>query len=323
MMAYVETGTRLTFGDIDEASHDMLCLVLKDVCKHMGRSEGQVSFPRTPSASELMKGRVERGARGRAVEVSRGTILPESKLAAKGRKCLPFNRDEVLGSDRASSSGKSRLKRHIPTRIVCNISIDRALPELMTVRTMSIDGAAEGGDDLLRRARRSGEALGQLYERHYDGVFRYCIHRLFVREVAEDITSAVFLAVAGSIRTFGGRCEQDFRNWLFAIATNRINAHIRSSKRRQALLAVAAAQRRIRLAGEPVDERRPDWPSLYEAIASLKTKEQAVVTLRGLEQLPYEQVAATLGIKPSAARVRFNRALKKLRASLANRFGRA
>lgn len=188
---------------------------------------------------------------------------------------------------------------------------------------MSIDDAAEGGDDLLRRARRSGEALGRLYERHYDGVFRYCIHRLFVREVAEDITSAVFLAVAGSIRAFPGRCEQDFRNWLFAIATHRINAHIRSSKRRKALLAAAVAQRRIRLAGEAADEHRLDWPSLYEAIASLKAKEQAVVTLRGLEQLPYDQIAATLGMKPSTARVTFNRALKKLRASLANRLGRA
>jgi len=42
------------------------------------------------------------------------------------------------------------------------------------------------GAELLRRARRDPQALGLLYDRHYPGVLRYCMHRLFVREAAED-----------------------------------------------------------------------------------------------------------------------------------------
>ena len=44
--------------------------------------------------------------------------------------------------------------------------------------------------------------------------------------------------------------------------------------------------------------------------------EQAVITLRSFEELPYERIATVLGIHAGTARVLYHRALKKLRASL-------
>lgn len=179
------------------------------------------------------------------------------------------------------------------------------------------------GGDLVQRAARDSEALGRLYDRHYPGVLRYCVHRLFVREAAEDVTSAVFLEVARRIRGFGGRTEQDFRNWLYAIATNQVNAHVRKTARRKALLEAAARQRRIGLGGASGGQDSLDWATLYEAIAALRPREQAIVTLRSFENMAYEQIAAVLEIKPVAARVAFSRALKKLRARLPRSMGSA
>ena len=176
-------------------------------------------------------------------------------------------------------------------------------------------------DGLVQRARHDAEALGRLYDRHYPGVLRYCVHRLFLREVAEDVTSSVFLQVAGSIRNFTGLTEDDFRNWLYAIAGNQVNAYIRKTVRRKALLKAAGRQRLVEV-GSSADTDNLDWSALYQEIAKLSDREQTIVALR-IENLPYEQIAAVLDIKPIAARVAFNRALKKLKARLAKSIGRA
>ena len=115
----------------------------------------------------------------------------------------------------------------------------------MATDAMTAD--ADSGDELGLKARTDRDALGQLYDRHYAGVLRYCIHRLFEREAAEDVTSTVFLEVARQIRSFTGKTEQDFVNWLYAITTNQINATIRTTLRHRQLLGQAAQKQQIRL----------------------------------------------------------------------------
>jgi len=63
-------------------------------------------------------------------------------------------------------------------------------------------------DDLVLKARTQAGALGRLYELYYERIFRFCVHRLFNKEIAEDVTSAVFLQVARGIRTFKGRNDR-------------------------------------------------------------------------------------------------------------------
>ena len=57
-------------------------------------------------------------------------------------------------------------------------------------------------DELVQRARRDAESLGILYEKYYEPIFRFCVHRVYCRATAEDITASVFLVVAGKIRDF-------------------------------------------------------------------------------------------------------------------------
>ena len=190
----------------------------------------------------------------------------------------------------------------------------------MTIGAMARD--AGDSDELVTRARHDAEALGQLYDRHYAGVLRYCVHRLFLREVAEDVTSQVFLDVAKRIRYFAGTTENDFRNWLYAIAGNQLRAYLRKRARRKRLLEAAVRQGRVGVGPSADCEGELDWPTLYQAIAALSAREQTVITLRSFEQLPFEQIAAVLRIKPVTARVAFSRALKKLRKRLMKSLGR-
>ena len=171
-------------------------------------------------------------------------------------------------------------------------------------------------NDLVLRAKTQAEALGRLYELYYERIFRFCVHRLFNKEIAEDVTSAVFLQVARGIRGFKGRSEQDFRNWLYAIAANQANAYIRRTSRRKKLLAEAAGSMRPTNAGSADMSFEPDWPRLYAAILKLKPQHQTIVILRFFENFSYEQVAQILDVKEATLRVTLHRIINQLRNQL-------
>ena len=168
-------------------------------------------------------------------------------------------------------------------------------------------------DDIVVRARVEAEALSQLYDLYYERIFRFCVHRLFSKETAEDVTSTIFLEVARRIRSFGGRTEQDFRNWLYAIAANQVNAYIRKTARRKRLLAEAANSMTDVTTGSTSE---PDWPMLYAAILKLKPEHQTIVTLRFFENMEYEQIAKILDVRQASLRVTLHRILGKLRQYL-------
>ncbi|MHC4460317.1 MAG: RNA polymerase sigma factor [Planctomycetota bacterium] len=171
-------------------------------------------------------------------------------------------------------------------------------------------------DDLILRARTDADALGRLYELYYERIFRFCVHRLFIKEVAEDVTSTVFLEVARWIRNFKGRTEQDFRNWLYAIAANQANSYIRKTSRRKQLLTKAAAAMTASGTERTCNSLGLSWPTLYAAILKLKPEHQTIITLRFFENLEFEQIGQILNAREATVRVTLHRILTKLRNHL-------
>jgi len=92
----------------------------------------------------------------------------------------------------------------------------------------------EASEPLVRRARRGGEALGRLFERHYEEIVTYCTFNAYNGRTAEDLTSEVFLRVARDIRNLDNDTDAGFRIWLFQIATRVVNAHLTKAARRNA-----------------------------------------------------------------------------------------
>ena len=165
-------------------------------------------------------------------------------------------------------------------------------------------------DDLISRASRDADALGQLYELYYERIFRFCVHRLFYREDAEDVTSTVFLNVARKIGKFRGQTKADFTNWIYAIAANHANAHIRKKTRRSRLFEKAAS---TIVSDSCKGATEPDWPTLYKAVLKLKPENQTIVTLRFFEDMEFEQIAKIVNAPAATVRVKLHRILKKLR----------
>jgi RNA polymerase sigma-70 factor (ECF subfamily) len=170
---------------------------------------------------------------------------------------------------------------------------------------------------LIQRACSDPDAFAQLYLAHYDGVFRYCVRRLFDRHSAEDVASTVFFKVMHNLGSFDGTVI-DFRSWLLRIATNAVNDHLRDARRRTDAVERVARNTRaesdfvIDSDGELLERKA----LLKQAILSLKPKYQTVITLRFFENMKLTEIAACLGKKPSTVRSWLLRATAKLRKKL-------
>jgi RNA polymerase sigma-70 factor (ECF subfamily) len=177
-----------------------------------------------------------------------------------------------------------------------------------------------GYDDLVVMAKSQAGALGRLYELYYDRIFRFCVHRLFNRATAEDVTSTVFLTVARMMRDFKGQTEQDFRAWIYTIAANQANAYIRKTSRRKRLMGTITAHWRE-------DEQDSgewsslDWPTLYAAIQQLKPEHQTILTLRFFENMDYDEIGRVVEVRPATVRVVLHRVLRRLQEELRGDLG--
>ncbi len=172
-------------------------------------------------------------------------------------------------------------------------------------------------DDLIVRAKTDRAAFALLYERYFPEISKYCLRRLFVRTIAEDVVSTVFLEVASRLPAFSGRTDTDFRRWLFRIATNAINAQLRNSRRRQELWEAAARSGMWKPNGDANASRSDhdlrDWSAVYRALLELDERERTIVMLRFFSNCSYEEIAEIVAATPGAVRTALSRILTRLR----------
>ena len=170
-------------------------------------------------------------------------------------------------------------------------------------------------NDLIVQAQTSYNAFALLYRRHYDAVFRYCVHRLFDRHLAEDITSQVFLKVVENFHSFQGS-ERQFHNWLYKIATNAINEYLRKCHRQKAALKIFREQSNIK--NKTFEDHAVKLAILKQAVLALKPRYQTIITLRFFENLKLTEIAEVLGSSDGTIRSQLARALAKLRKRIKN-----
>ena len=172
----------------------------------------------------------------------------------------------------------------------------RHVPEKITTAHDSPIIAAEDSASLpVEKLRRDPAKFAQWYRRHYDGVFRYCVHRLFDRTAAEDMTSTVFLRVIENLPRFRGD-ERALSAWLFRIATNSINSYLREYRKRKQLLEKLAQKYCDHQTGcESEPEQAEKIVILSQALLALRPRYQTVITLYYFEGKKLSEIAEILG----------------------------
>lgn len=154
---------------------------------------------------------------------------------------------------------------------------------------------------------------------HRESVYRYVRFRLPTREVAEDVTSEVFLKALRALGRYDPRRSAP-RTWLLRIARNAVTDYLRALRRRGSLhisldrvpdLVSQAPSQEERLLREEQLRR------LFNAAATLRSADQEILSLRYGAGLGNAEIAETLKITSNAVAVRIHRALGRLRAAVA------
>lgn len=163
-------------------------------------------------------------------------------------------------------------------------------------------------------AERSPEAFAALYERYKDRVYGTAAALTGDRVLAEDVTQEVFLRVYRKLDTFERRSI--FSTWIYRMTVNLATDLQRHGVRTRRLVDEVVEQAKGRPEKVVSDGRdigsalegRELKGEVAKAIRGLSEKLSAVIVLRYLEGLSYEEVADVLEVNVGTIKSRLNRA---------------
>jgi RNA polymerase sigma factor (sigma-70 family) len=181
------------------------------------------------------------------------------------------------------------------------------------------DGTGSVDGELWERAvAGESEAFEQIFDRHANAIFAFCLRRTGDRSAAEDLLSTTFLH-AWRRRTDMELTTEGPVPWLYGIAANLVRRHLRSVGRHQAaMLRVPAPgdepDPSDGIAGRVDDARRME--RTLDALRAMPESDQELFVLCVWQDLSYDEAAAALGIPVGTVRSRLSRARSRLRLAL-------
>jgi RNA polymerase sigma-70 factor (ECF subfamily) len=181
--------------------------------------------------------------------------------------------------------------------------------------------AACSDEALVREIRRSNEsAFTALYERYFQRVYSFSYLRLRNHADTEEVVQETFTAVFRSIDSFHGKSS--VLSWIYGIAKNTVNNHIRRS---------AAREQRVNRAERELVRNHawssPNTPeeeltmqrcaeSLREQLSSVADWQAEIFIMRHVEDLPIGEIAARTSRSNDAVRSSLSRVKRQLVASV-------
>ena len=173
----------------------------------------------------------------------------------------------------------------------------------------------------------SADAFARLVGRYVDLVYSAAARQVGRGGLAEDVTQAVFIALARRARSGAFKDRSIVLSaWLLTAARYAaIDVLKRESRRRKHERGAAAMRSEIIevAAGSQSGGESSSWeevrPVLDAAMLGLSEKDRRAVALRYFEGLSFEEVGAALGATREAAKQRVFRAIERLRDRLLGR----
>ena len=149
----------------------------------------------------------------------------------------------------------------------------------------------------------------EIYRQHANAVFRVSLRAVGRREIAEEITSEVFLALHQNSE----RIDPDqLPAWLFTVAKRRAADHWRRWY----------LEDRWALTPQPEQPwQEPELPltTLLEKCSSLKPIHRACITLRFVHGMSREEIASQTGLNELQVKGHLQYALKLLRETIGSK----
>lgn len=169
----------------------------------------------------------------------------------------------------------------------------------------------ENEADIVARAQTGdSEAFGLLYDHYLDPIYRFIYYKVFSRELAEDLTSDVFLKALRRLSSYNSERGR-FNSWLYQIARNSVVDYYRTKKENIPIDDVFDLGH---------DERTPEQldalaglVKVEEYLRTLPVRQREIITLRIWEGKSFDEIAELLGGTEGSAKMAFSRSIRLLR----------
>jgi RNA polymerase sigma-70 factor (ECF subfamily) len=148
--------------------------------------------------------------------------------------------------------------------------------------------------------------IENLYKRYAGDVRRFALYLCGDVVMADEITSDTFVRAwmaAGRIR------QPTVKSYLFTIARNSYTDLLRRATRHTQL---DENMRDTRISAQTQMEESAEVRAVLAALQQLPEMDRTVLLMRALDEMPYEEIAETLGIPVVTAKVKVHRARLKL-----------
>jgi RNA polymerase sigma-70 factor (ECF subfamily) len=170
--------------------------------------------------------------------------------------------------------------------------------------------AAEFDEDIVlvdRVVAGDDDAFQTLFHRYHDKVFAIAKGVLLDAEEAADAVQEVFTLVYRNLGRFDKRSR--FSTWLFRVAVNRSIQQARKRRHSRKNVPLDAAEE----ASVEAEGIQATDPEVEEALSHLHPADRALLTLFYWEELSLQDIGASIGCTPNAAKTRLFRARERFR----------
>lgn len=143
----------------------------------------------------------------------------------------------------------------------------------------------------------------EIYNSHWQKVFRLCMGYVNDTDRAKDIAQETFIHVWEQLPKF--RNESSIGTWIFRIASNQCLRQLEKDKR------MPKTAIPVQLEAKPDISNEGKIAFLYKCISELNEMDRIIISLE-LEDMKQQEIADIVGISEANVRVKIHRIKEKL-----------
>jgi len=190
-------------------------------------------------------------------------------------------------------------------------SIGAGHPPVMGAAAAAVGLADDEGSGTHRLAHLR---LEDIYDEHFDFVWRSARRMGVAESAADDVVQEVFLVAHRRLKDFEGRSS--VKTWLFGILMRVVSDHRRRLRRKGGLAPLPDGLAAERSCPEGEADKRAKVRLLHALLEELDEDKRAVFVLAELEQMTAPEIAEALDVKLNTVYSRLRAARKKFESAL-------
>ena len=157
----------------------------------------------------------------------------------------------------------------------------------------------------------------QIYDEHFEKIYRFIYYKTYNRETSEDITSMTFLKALENLYRYDPS-KASITTWLYRIARNLVIDHYRTIKRTINIHDVwDLSSDEIGDEKWVIDIHNKDrMEKIKGVMEKMTSKHRDIIIMRIWQKMPYKKIAEIMGKSEASCKMMYARTINRLKESL-------